>query len=152
MRPQSCKIFPVILAILVLFAASAFATNHHQLNGTWTLVPTESDFGGEPAIQTGTVTINDRENNITITRSFNYDGANQSVSYSFSTDGRENSTIRAGKTFKSKAKWDDDVLKVTTTENNVTTVERFTLGPDNTMRLVVERGDHRPRTLVFHRQ
>jgi hypothetical protein len=152
MRPQSCKIFPVILAILVLFAASAVAGNHHQLNGTWTLEATQSDVGGEPAIQTGTVTINDREHNITITRSFNYDGANQSVSYSFSTDGRENATIREGKTFKSKAKWDDDVLKVTTTENNLITVERFTLGPDNTMRLVVERGDHRPRTLVFHRQ
>jgi hypothetical protein len=148
MRPQSCKIF----AILVLFAASAFGTNRHQLNGTWTLVPTESDFGGEPAIQTGAVTINDREHNITITRTFNYDGANQSVSYSFSTDGRENATIREGKTFKSKAKWDDDVLKVTTTDNNVTTVERFSLGPDNTMKLVVERGERRPRTLVFHRQ
>ncbi len=148
MRLQSCKIF----AILVLFAASAFATNRHQLNGTWILVPTESDFGGEPAIQTGAVTINDREHNITVTRSFSYDGINQSVSYSFATDGRENSTIREGKNFKSKAKWDDDVLRVTTTENNVTTVERFTLAGDNTMRVVVERGDHRPRTLVFHRQ
>ena len=70
MRPQSCKIFLGSFAILVLFAALAVAGNHHQLNGTWTLVPTESDFGGEPAIQTGTVTVNDREHNITVTRSF----------------------------------------------------------------------------------
>ena len=152
MRPQSCKIFLISFAILALFAASAVAGNHRQLNGTWNLVPTESEFGGEPAIQTGTVTINDREHNITVSRSFSYDAADQSRSYSFSTDGRENATIREGKTFKSKAKWDDDVLKVTTTENNVTTVERFTLAGDNTMRVVVERGDHHPRTLVFHRQ
>src|ERR1700682_2373187 len=150
MRPQSCKIFPISFLILVLFAASAFAANHHQLNGTWNLVPAESEFGGEPAIQTGSVTINDREHNITVTRSFSYDAADQSLSYSFSTDGRENATIREGKTFKSKANWDDDVLRVTTPENNVTTVERFTLAGDNTMKLVVERGDHRPRTLVFH--
>jgi hypothetical protein len=152
MRPQSCKFFLISVAILVLFAASAFAANHHQLNGTWILVPTESEFGGEAAIQTGTVTINDREHNITVTRSFAYDAADQSLSYSFSTDGRENATIREGKTFKSKAKWDGDVLKVTTTADGVTTVERFTLAGDNTMRLVVERGDHHPRTLVFHRQ
>jgi hypothetical protein len=148
MRLQSCKIF----ATLVLFSALAVAGNHHQLNGTWALTPAASDFGGEPAIETGTVTINDRERNITVTRTFSYDGPNQSSSYSFTVDGRENATVRDGKTFKTKAKWDDDVLRVTTVENGVTTVERFTLGPDGTMKLVVERGEHHPRTLVFHRQ
>ena len=152
MLPHTCTIFLGSFAILVLFAVSAFAANHHQLNGTWNLVPAESEFGGEPAIQTGSVTINDREHNITVTRSFSYDSADQSLSYSFSTDGRENATIREGKSFKSKAKWDGDVLKVTTTADNVTTVEHFTLGADGAMRLMVQRGDHHARTLVFHRQ
>ena len=137
---------------LVLFAVSATAGNHHSLNGTWTLQATRSDFAGQPTIQTGSVTINDREHNITVTRSFAYDGANESFEYSFSTDGRENSSIHQGKSFKTKAKWEGDVLKVTTLDNGATTVERYSLAPDGLLMLVVERPEHRPVTLFFQRQ
>ncbi len=104
-----------VVAILAMFAGSADANSHHDLNGTWKLVKTRSDFAGQPVIETGTVKINDRQRNITVTRSFTFDGQNQSNSYSFTTDGPENSTVRNGKDFKSKAKWDGDVLRVTTT-------------------------------------
>ncbi len=152
MRRNLRKIFLGSTLGLVLFAACAMAANHHSLNGTWTLEPTRSNFDGEPAIQTGSVTINDREHNITVTRSFNYDGENRSFEYSFTTDGRENSSIHQGKTFKSKAKWEGDVLRVTTTENGATTVERYSLAPDGSLMLVVERPEHRPVTLFFQRQ
>ncbi|MGD0299882.1 MAG: hypothetical protein ABSE86_22545 [Bryobacteraceae bacterium] len=146
------KIFLRYTPALVLFTVSVIAANHHSLNGTWTLEPTRSNFDGEPAIQTGSVTINDRQHNITVTRSFSYDGANESFEYSFSTDGRENSSIHQGKAFKSKAKWDGDVLRVTTTENGSTTAERYSLSPDGSLMLVVERPEHRPVTLFFQRQ
>jgi hypothetical protein len=152
MRQIMSKIFLGSLLALVLFAGLAVAANHHSLNGTWSLVPTRSTFDGEPAIQTGSVTINDREHNITVTRSFSYDGANESFEYSFSTDGRENSSIHEGKAFKSKAKWEGDVLRVTTTDNGATTVERYSLAPDGALMLVVERPEHRPVTLFFERQ
>ena len=61
----------------LLFAVSAFARDHIALNGTWTLVPTKSDFAGQPVVQTGTVTINEREGIITISRSFVYAGAGE---------------------------------------------------------------------------
>jgi hypothetical protein len=152
MRQIMSKIFLGWSLVLVLFAASAVAVNHHSLNGTWSLEPTRSHLDGEPAFQTGSVTINDREHNITVTRSFNYDGANESFEYSFSTDGRENSSIREGKAFKSKAKWEGDVLRVTTTNNGSTTVERYSLAPDGALMLIVERPEHRPVTLFFERQ
>ncbi len=101
---------------IVLAAVSTFGSQRHQaLNGTWTLVPTKSDFAGQAVFQTGTVTIDDRQGNITVARHFTYDGAAETIFYSFSTDGRENATIETGKDFKSKAKWEGDVLKVTTT-------------------------------------
>ena len=81
-----------------------------------------------------------------------YDGANESFEYGFSTDGRENSSIHQGKAFKTKAKWDGDVLRVTTTENGSTTTERFSQSPDGSLMLVVERPEHRPVTLFFQRQ
>ncbi len=152
MRRNLSKFFLGSVLVPVSFAVSAMAANHHSLNGTWTLEPTRSTFAGEPAIQTGSVTMNDREHNITVTRSFSYDGANESFEYSFSTDGRENSSIHPGKAFKSKAKWDGDVLPVTTTENGSTTLERFSLSPDGALMLVVERPERRPVTLFFERQ
>jgi len=153
MRIQSRNFFKASVICLAFFAVSgAIAGGHHSLNGTWVLEPTKSDFAGQPSLQTGTVTINDREHNITVSRNFNYDGANETFSYSFSTDGRENSTIHQGKAFKSKAKWDDNVLKVTTTQNDVTVVERYSLEPDGSMKLMIERPGHRMISLFFQRQ
>ncbi len=152
MRLFSRKLFLASAAFLGLLASSGLASDHHRLNGTWTLQPTRSDFGGQPVIQTGSVTINDRERNITVSRNFSYDGASQSVSYNFTTDSQENATIREGKTFKSKAKWDDKVLKVTTTGENVTENERYSLTSDGMLMLVVERPGHPPQTLYFQRQ
>jgi len=141
-----------IITLAFLAATAAIASDRKSLNGTWVLEPTKSEFGGETALQTGTVTINDREHNITVSRNFTYDGANESFSYSFSTDGRENSTIHQGKAFKSKAKWDDNVLKVTTTQNDVTVVERYSLAADGSMKLVVERPGHKMISLFFQHQ
>ena len=151
MRLNTGKICLFSLAALVLFATSTLAASHHQLNGTWILDPTRSEFAGEPAIQTGTVTINDRQHNIYISRNFDFDGQKQTYEYSFSTDGRESATIHQGENFKSKAKWDGDVLKVTTEHNGSTIVERYSLEPDGSLMLVVERPEHRVITLFFHR-
>ena len=135
-----------------LFVALAFADGRHNLNGTWTLEPTRSELAGEPALETGSVTINDRQHNIYVSRNFTYDGATQTTAYSFSTDGRENASIKDGKAFKSKAKWDGDVLRVTTVQGDETIVERYSLNPDGTLVLAVERKGPQPITLYFHRQ
>ena len=140
------------VAGLVLFATSLLAASHHQLNGTWILDPTRSEFAGEPAIQTGTVTINDRQHNIYIARNFDFDSTKQTYDYSFSTDSRESATIHQGENFKSKSKWDGDVLKVTTVHNGQTILERFSLEPDGSLMLVLDRPEHRVVTLFFHRQ
>lgn len=143
---------PGFAAALVLFATAAFASNHYDLNGVWRLIPTRSDFAGQPVIETGTVTIHDRQHNIYIDRNFGYDGTNHSYSYNFTTDGRENSTIRNGASGKTKAEWKHDTLVVTNTQGGLTTVESFRLMPDGTMQLIVDRPEHAPATLYFQRQ
>ena len=104
----------VLAALLAAFPA--FAIDHQALNGVWTLVPAKSDFAGQPVVQTGTVTINDREGIITVSRSFVYEGATETFFYNDMTDARNNATIRTGKGLKSKTRWDHDALKVTTTD------------------------------------
>jgi hypothetical protein len=149
MRLQLRKTVLSGAAVLVFFAASAFATNHHSLNGTWRLIPDRSDFAGGTMIQSASITINDRQHNISISRNFTSEGENTTASYTFMTDGRENSTIHQGASFKSKAKWDGDVLKVTTTRDNGVETERYSLQPDGTLMLVIDRPDHRTLTLCF---
>ena len=80
----------------LLFAFSAFAHNHRALNGTWTLVAAKSDFAGQRVVQTGTVTINDREGIIIVTRSFVYEGANETFFYRDVTDTENKATIHSG--------------------------------------------------------
>ncbi|HYW46491.1 MAG TPA: hypothetical protein VE959_26735 [Bryobacteraceae bacterium] len=128
---------------------SGFARDHSALNGTWTLVPAKSDFAGQSVVQTGTVTINDRQGNIAVSRSFVYEGAAETFFYSDITDSEHSATIHTAKDLKSKTRWDHDVLKVTTTQSGAITLESYTLAADGTMMVSVERPDHKPITLVF---
>jgi hypothetical protein len=136
----------------LLMACSVMARDHSAMNGTWTLVPAQSDFAGQPVVQTGTVTIDDRQGIITVSRSFVYAGATETFFYSDMTDAEHNATIHTGKDLKSKSRWDHDVLKVTTTQSGATTLENYTLGADGVMTVSVVRPDHKPVTLVFQRQ
>lgn len=154
MSLQLCKTFLKGLVALVFFSffvpAFAWANHHHDLNGTWQLVPTRSQFGGEPVIQTGTITINDRQGNITVSRNFTFDGANQTVSYSSMIDGKENATIQEG-AVTARAKWEGGTLRVTATQDGITTVERFRLTSDGSMLMTVDRPGHHEEILLFQR-
>jgi len=136
----------------LLFAFSASARDHTALNCTWTLVPAKSDFAGQPVVQTGTVTIDERQGNITVSRNFVYTGAAETYFYRDMTDSENNATIHSGKDLKSKTKWDHDVLKVTTTQSGAVTVESYSLAADGAMVVSVVRPDHTPITLVFQRK
>jgi hypothetical protein len=112
MRLQLRKTFLSSAAMLVFFAVTGWAANHHSLNGTWKLISDRSDFAGGTMIQSASITINDRQHNISISRNFTSEGQNTTASYTFDTDARENSTIHQGASFKSKAKWDHRTLNL----------------------------------------
>ena len=136
----------------VLFACCAFAHDHRAFNGTWTLVPTKSEFAGQPVIQTGAVTISGEGDVIIVTRNFAYEGATETFFYKDMTDAQNNATIHSGKDLKSKTKWDHDALKVTTTQSGSVTVESYSLAADGTMLASVVSPNHKPITLVFERK
>jgi len=154
MRTHSTATITGAVLTALLFAFSGFARDHHTaLNGTWTLVAARSDFAGQPVLQSGTVTIDERQGNITVSRSFVYEGASgETFFYRDLTDGQNSATIHAGKDVKSKARWDRDVLRVTTTQFGATTHESYTLAPDGTMMVTVEKPGQTPLTLIFQRQ
>jgi hypothetical protein len=138
--------------LTTLLAFSALARDHSALNGTWTLVPTQSDFAGQPVVQTGTVTINERQGIITVSRNFVYAGASETFFYRDMSDAENNATIHTGKDLKSKSRWDHDVLKVTTTQSGAITLESYSLAPDGSMLVSVVKPEHKPITLVFRHE
>lgn len=152
MRAYSTSAITAAGLTALLFAFSAFARDHSALNGTWTLAPAKSDFAGQSVVQTGTVTIKDREGIIIVSRSFVYEGATETFFYRDVTDSEHNATIRTGKDLKTKTRWDHDVLKVTTTQSGAVTLESYTLAADGSMLVSVERPDHKQITLVFQRK
>jgi hypothetical protein len=152
MRHYSTTTITGAVLATLLSAFSAFGRDHTALNGTWTLVPARSDFAGQRVVQTGTVTIDERQGNITVSRSFVYEGAAETVFYSDTTDSENNATIHTGKDLKSKTRWDHDVLQVTTTRSGETTIESYSLAEDGTMMVSVVRPEHKPITLVFQRK
>ena len=145
------KTFATILTTLLL-SLPALARDHSALNGAWTLAPARSDFAGQSVVQTGTVTISDRDGIIIVSRSFVYAGATETFFYNDVTDSEHNATIHTGKDLKSKTRWDRDVLKVTTTQSGAVTVESCSLAPDGDMIVSVVRPEHKPLTLVFQRK
>jgi hypothetical protein len=152
MRTRSTSTITGVVLATLLFAFSAFGRDRSALNGTWTLVPAKSDFAGQRVVQTGTVTIDERQGNITVSRSFVYEGATETFFYTDTTDGEDNATIHTGKDLRSKTRWDHDVLKVTTTQSGETTVESYALAEDGTMTVNVMRPEHKAISLVFQRK
>ncbi|MGA7239077.1 MAG: hypothetical protein WBY44_25575 [Bryobacteraceae bacterium] len=152
MRTYPVSTITGVALTTLLFAFSALGHDHSALNGTWTLEPTKSDFSGQPVVQTGTVTITDRDGIIIVSRKFVYTGATETYFYRDITDAENNATIHSAKDLKSKTKWDHDVLKVTTTQYGAVTVESYSLSADGSMTVAVVRPEHKPITLVFQRQ
>jgi len=151
MRTYSTTTIAGAVLTTLLFASSAVGRDHSALNGTWTLVPTKSDFAGQPVVQTGTVTIADQQGILIVSRSFVYAGATETFFYRDITDAENDATIHTGKDLKSTTRWDHDVLKVTTTQAGVTTLEAYTLAEDGSMLVSVVMPEHKPITLVFQR-
>jgi len=135
-----------------LLTASVFGHDHKVMNGTWSLIPEKCDFGSQPPIEHGTVTIDERQGNITVSRNFSYEGDNQLVFYRDSTDGANNAKIHSAEGVTSRTGWDHDQLRVTTRRNGETTVETYSLNADGTMTVNVTRPGGQPILLVFERR
>jgi hypothetical protein len=152
MRGKWCKTFLPAIATLAFFSATAWAVDHHHdLNGTWILIATPHQPNGASAIGAGTVVIEDRQGNVYISQNFTYSSPVQGVSTALTLDGRRGATARDGN-LTGKAKWENGALQVKTTENGLTSVERFSLQPEGTMMLTLDRPGSPTATLFFRRE
>jgi hypothetical protein len=141
----------VLAGAFALFGVAAYA-RHVNLNGTWVMQPAQSEYAGLPVTQSGTITIDDREGNVTISRDFTYAAATQTFRYHDAADGPRGATIR-GSGEQVKARWEGDLLKVTTIRDGVATVDNYSLAEDGvTLRDIVEQQGREPVTYLFRRE
>ena len=139
-----------VLGVVLALALPAWA--HPNLTGHWVLIPEDSTFRGQPATETGDITIEQRHGQLFISRHLNVDGDAGGMAYNFSTDGHVNSTIHEGHEMKTKASWDGDTLKVRTTMHGEVTLEQYRISPEkDQLLLTVDTPDHQVSTLVFRR-
>jgi hypothetical protein len=144
--------FSVAAALLLLCLAAVPASAHPNLSGHWVLIPEQSTYHGQPATQSGDITIEQRHGQLFISRHLFIDGPNGGMEFNFTTDGHEGSTIHLGKEMKTKSEWDGDTLKVRTKRNGDVTLEQYRISPErDQLVLTVETPDHQVSTLVFHR-
>jgi hypothetical protein len=144
--------FSLAAAVLLLCVAALPAAAHPNLSGHWSLIPEQSTYHGQPATQTGDITVEQRHGQLFISRHLFIDGPNGGMEFSFTTDGHEGSTIHQGKNMKTKAEWHGDTLEVKTKMNDQVTVEKYRLSPEgDQMVLVVDTPDGQTSTLVFRR-
>ena len=134
--------------VALLFAAEACAHPRDFLNGTWVVQPVQTEHSGEPVTLTGTVTIDDVDGEITVSRNFTYTG--HETFYFRDRVEAAKSTIRGdGETVRMR---DGDALMVFTTRDGVQTVDNYSLAPDGTMIDVAESAGNTPLMVVLHRQ
>ncbi len=140
-------------ALFVLLCGGALTTwAHPNLTGHWTLIPQQSTYNGQPATQTGDITIEQRHGQLFISRHLYVDSESGGMEFNFTTDGHENSTIHQGKEMKTKASWEGDTLKLRTKMNGEITIEQYRLSPEHDqLVLTVEMPNHQISTMVFQR-
>lgn len=115
--------FGVAFCILCVALAIANANNAEDFNGAWALIG--SHGAGQLPVQISQVWIIQHDRQVYITREFE------------------------GRVLKTPAEWEAGGLE---TKNNGQTTERYTLEPDGSLRLVIERPHAAPATLLFRRQ
>lgn len=146
-----CTILTVSVFAILLCSMPMLAADHDALNGTWTLVPAQSNFGSNPAIQAGKITISKQGDTTTVSRAFRYGDNGEEIFYRDMTQTQGAAPLTASD-LKSETSWSGDMMKVDTVHGNTNVTETYSLAPDGNLVVTVAHGDQPPETLVFTRK
>ena len=133
----------LILAGLLLLAASASAQAKPNFSGDWKLNAAKSNFGQIPAPSSLTQKITHADPSLKVQTAQSGDFGDFNSDFSFTTDGKECQNAM-GDLFKmtSTVKWDGDILmfdsKMDFQGNPMTSNDKWTLSPDG-RRLIIAR-------------
>ena len=125
----------LILAGLLLLAASASAQTKPNFSGDWKMNAAKSNFGQMPAPSSLTEKITHTDPSLKVQTAQSGDFGDLNSDFSFTTDGKECQNAM-GDMFKmtSTVKWDGDILmfdsKMDIQGNAMTGVDKWSLSPD----------------------
>ena len=124
-----------ILAGLLLFAvAQLCAYAKPNFSGEWKMNAAKSDFGQFPAPSSMTQTVTHEDPALKVAMKMATDQGDMDFESNYSTDGKETTNTFGPSEMKSVAKWDGDVLVITTKgqfgDNEMTMTVKWELSAD----------------------
>ena len=100
----------LLLTVLTAALLAAPIPEKPDLSGTWVLDSERSQLQIKVNIDRATFTIDHKEPRFKLSRVFIINGKEDSLTWTLTTDGREEVTVEAGRTNHSRLYWDGDVL------------------------------------------
>jgi hypothetical protein len=119
-----------LLFTLFVIAATAVAGDKPDFSGRWKLDLDKSSFGAMPPPATMIRTVDQKGPTIEIDNALT--GPDMSLTFQYSTDGKETTNTFMGSDFKSKANWDGKMLVIRNylPDGQLASTNKWTLSDD----------------------
>jgi hypothetical protein len=155
MNTKRCTGLAVVALFAVASIASVFAQDNAKWTGTWKMIPARSKFTGDGPASV-VIKLDLKEGTLTETMTIGTDNGERAFTATYTTDGKVTSQEVMGRTAKTFAKWEKDVLVIDFNADGRAFVRKFSLSEDGkTMTVAVhqsgDQGD-RDETLVMEKQ
>lgn len=145
-------------AVAVLAVASitaVFAQDSTKWTGTWKMNRDKSQFTGDGPANI-VIKLDLKEGALSETMTVSAENGERAFSASYTTDGKVTTQEVMGRTAKTFAKWDKDVLVIDFSDERGSFIRKFTLSEDGkTMTVAVHQsggGNERNETVVMEKQ
>lgn len=145
-------------AVAVLAVASltaVFAQDSAKWTGTWKMNRDKSQFTGDGPASI-VIKLDLKEGTVSETMTVGTDNGDRAFSASYTTDGKVKTQDVMGRTAKTFAKWEKEVLVIDFTDERGSFIRKFTMSEDGkTMTVAVYQsggGNERNETVVMEKQ
>ncbi len=126
---------------LTLLAATALCSAKPNFSGKWQINLPKSDYGRIPPPQTLVRTVKQSDPNMSVSTTQSRQGKESTISFTYTTDGKESVSQTPTGDVRIVAKWEGDSLVVESTRdvqgNEVKQIDRWTMSEDGKSMTVV---------------
>jgi hypothetical protein len=124
----------LLIALAALLAGAPGAQAKPNFSGDWKLNTSKSEFGPMPPPNSRTDKIVHADPSLKVTTTQSTQAGDGTYELKYSTDGSETTNELRGAPIKSTAKWEDDILSITSKAsfggNDITLTDKWTLSTD----------------------
>jgi len=125
------------LFVAAAAASLAFAGDNPDFSGSWKMDADKSDFGAMPPPTSMTRKIDHKDPALSVDEARSGANGDMTMTFKYSTDGKETTNSLMGNDVKSTAAWDGKTLVITTNANfggtDIKLIDKWSLSDDGKM-------------------